>query len=122
MEKINDLWSNHKKIVIGLLAIALLVVLGLNAYMRYEESQIETVSYIELNKMIEDSQVERLEYSPNKENMKVILTDGSELRTTYPNNEELGQVIAIFKITFEGHFLERNFRRVAFFDKRLDKG
>lgn len=88
MDKINDFWRKHKVLVMILLAAALLGVVGLKVYMKYNESHIETVSHVELLKMIEEKQVEGIEYSPKKEMMSVILVDGRELKSPYPAYEE----------------------------------
>lgn len=88
MDKKSNIWDSKKKLLIALLVILLLALVGLTALIKYRDSQIEIISYLELQQMITDEKVERLEYSTYGKLMKVVLYDGSEFKTTYPSYEE----------------------------------
>lgn len=88
MNKIKNFWNNHKKLLTILLVISVVVFIGIYAFMKYRDSQIEVISYLELHQLIESEKVDRVEYSTNNRMMNVFLYDGKELKTTYPSYEE----------------------------------
>lgn len=81
------IWNKNKKLIL-IIALLLFSIILFFSYQLYKDSIIEEKSYDEFVTLMKSGQIDSVSYSPNKEKMTFITSDGETYKTFYPEYED----------------------------------
>lgn len=88
LERLEEFFREHKKIVFIAVVACVLVLLGFSGYKWYEQSQIKNIDYAQFCSMLDEGEISVIEYSDNKEYMTVITGQDVKYKALYPKYED----------------------------------
>lgn len=88
MDRLIQFLKENKKLLIIIFIVLVIAGAGCVAYVMYEESTIESLTYSQMQEMIERNEIKGIEYTNGKDIMSVSTHDGKQYKATFPEYDD----------------------------------